>query len=313
MDRWAWWAIVHGVSRVGHDLVTKPPPPPPPQVWTDCSMKSHKVNMSNFVIFIVSLLFSHPVVSDSLRPHGLQHNGPPCPSPSPEVCPISCPLHQWCHPALSFSGAPFSFCPQSFPASGTFPMSWLFSSGNQNTGASALTSVLPMSIQGWFPLRLTSLIFLLCKGLSGVFSSTTVWRHQFFGALPSLWSSSHSHMTTGKTTALTIQTFVGKEMSLLFNTLSRFVITFLVRSNHLLKIFLMTLTSLACVQSFIDTQGHFQTFPIMYCRLKSSFFFAPWVWSNFQISVYLHILYSLSRIFFFFFLGSFYLALQDPV
>ena len=99
-------------------------------------------------------------------------------------------------------------------------------------------------------------------------------------------------MTTGKTTALTIQTFVGKEMSLLFNTLSRFVITFLVRSNHLLKIFLMTLTSLACVQSFIDTQGHFQTFPIMYCRLKSSFFFAPWVWSNFQISVYLHILYS---------------------
>ena len=93
--------------------------------------------------------------------------------------------------------------------------------------------------------------------------------------------------------ALTILTFVGKLISLLFNTLSRFVITFLIRSYHLLKIFLTTLSSLACVQSFTDTQGHFQTFPVMCCRLKSSFFFtASWVWSNFQISAYLHILYS---------------------
>ena len=105
--------------------------------------------------------------------------------------------------------------------------------------------------------------------------------------------TSHSHMTTGKTTALTIQTFVGKVMSLLFSALSSFVITFLIRSSHLLKIFLMTLTSLARIQSFTDTQGHFQTFLVKYCRLKSCFFLtAPWVWSNFQISAYLHILYS---------------------
>ena len=87
-----------------------------------------------------------------LCPHGLQHARPPCPSPSPEVCPSSCPLHRWCLPAISFSVALFSFCPQSFPASGTFPMSWQFALGDQNTGASA--SVLPTSMQGWFPLRL---------------------------------------------------------------------------------------------------------------------------------------------------------------
>ena len=110
-----------------------------------------------------------------------------------EVCPSSCPLHQWCHPAISSSDALFAFCPQSLPASGTFPVSWLFTSDDQNTGASASASVFPMSIQGWFPLRLTGLISLLSKGLSRVFSSTTVWRHQFFGILPSLWSSSHNH------------------------------------------------------------------------------------------------------------------------
>ena len=140
------------------------------------------------------LLFSCPVVSNSLRPHGLQHTRPPSPSPSPRVCPSSCPLHQWCHPAISSSDTLLSFCPQSFPASGTFTMSQLFASDDQNTGASASVSVLPMSIQGWFPLRLTGLISLLTKGLSGVFSSTTVWRHQFFGILPSLQSSSQDHM-----------------------------------------------------------------------------------------------------------------------
>ena len=136
-------------------------------------------------------MFSRPVLSDSLRPHGLQHARPPCPSsPSPEVCPSSCPLHRWFHPAISSFDTLFSFCPLPFPASGTFPMSQLFASSNQNTGASA--SVIPMSVQGWFPLRLTCLI-LLAKGLSGVLSST-VRRHQFFGALPSLWSSSHNRM-----------------------------------------------------------------------------------------------------------------------
>ena len=133
-----------------------------------------------------------PVMSDSLWPHGLQLTRP-CPSPSPGVCPSSCSLHRWCHPAISFSGALF-FCPQSFPASGTFPVSWLFTSDDQNTEASAWASVLPVNIQGWSPLRLTGLISLLSKGLLGVFCSTAVRRHQFFGILPSLESSSHNHM-----------------------------------------------------------------------------------------------------------------------
>ena len=123
---------------------------------------------------IYLLVFSHPVMSDSLQSHGLQHTRPPCPSPSPEVCPSSCPLHWWCHPAISSSDAVFSFCPQSFPASGTFPMSQLFASGDQNTGVSTSISVLPMSIPDWFPIRPTGLISLVSKGLSGVFSNTTV-------------------------------------------------------------------------------------------------------------------------------------------
>ena len=132
---------------------------------------------------LLLLLFSHPVVSDSLWPHGLQHARSPCPSPSPGVCPSS--LHQWCHPAILSSNTLFSFCPQSFPVSGTFPMSHLLASGDQNTGASASASVLPVNIQGWYPLRLTGL---LSKGLSGVFSSTTVCS----SILLSLSSSSHS-------------------------------------------------------------------------------------------------------------------------
>ena len=140
-----------------------------------------------------TLLFSHTVMSDSLQPQGLQHARPCCPSPSPGVCPSSCPLHWWYHPD-SVSSDTLFFCPQSFPASGTLPVSWLFISGDQNTGASASASVLPVSIQGLFPLRLTGLIFLLSRGFSGVFSSTTVWRYQFFGTLPSSWSSSYNCM-----------------------------------------------------------------------------------------------------------------------
>ena len=124
------------------------------------------------------LLFSSPVVSNSLQPHRVQHARPSCPSPSPRVCPVSCPLHHWYHPFISSSDA--------FPASGTFPMSHLFALDDQNTGASASASVLPVNIQGWSPLRLTGLISLLSKWLSGVFSSTTVQRHQFYGILPSL-------------------------------------------------------------------------------------------------------------------------------
>ena len=135
------------------------------------------------------LLLSHPVMSDPLWPHGLHHIRPSCPSPSPGVCPSSCLLHWWCHPAISFSDA--FFCLEFFPASATFPLSHLFASDDQNNGASASASVLPVNIQGWSPLRLTGLI-LLPKGLSWVFSSTTVWRNQLFGGLPSSWSSSHN-------------------------------------------------------------------------------------------------------------------------
>ena len=118
-----------------------------------------------------------------------QHTRLPCPSPSPRACSNSCPLSQWCHPIISSSITPFPSCPQSFPASGSFPKSGLFASGGQNVGAAA--SVLPMNIQGWFTLALTGLISLQSKGLSRVFSSTTVLKHQLFGALPSLRSSCH--------------------------------------------------------------------------------------------------------------------------
>ena len=130
------------------------------------------------------LLISHSVVSNCLWPHELQHSRLPCPSLSPGFCSYSCPLNWWCHPGISSSVTPFSSCLQSFPASGSFPMSWLFATGAQRTGDSALALVLPMNIQDWFPLGLTGLISLLSQGLSGVFSSTTQ-KHQFLGAQPS--------------------------------------------------------------------------------------------------------------------------------
>ena len=112
---------------------------------------------------------------------------------SPGVCSNSCPLSCWCHPAISSSIILFSSCPQSFPASGSFPVSQLFASVGQSIGVSASVSVPPMNIQDWFPLVLTDLISLLSKGLSRVFSSTRIWQHQFFGVQPSLWSNSHMH------------------------------------------------------------------------------------------------------------------------
>ena len=173
-------------------------------------------------------------MSKSLQPHGLQHARFPCPSLSPRTCSNSCPLGLWCHPNISSSVTPFSFCPQSFPASGSFPMSQLFASDSRNIGVSALASVPPMNIQDWFPLQLTGLITLPSKGLSRVFSNTTIRKHHFFSAQPSLWSKfSNLCMTIGKAISLTRWTFVGKVMSLLFNTLSRFVIAFLPRSKHL--------------------------------------------------------------------------------
>ena len=130
--------------------------------------------------------FSHSVMSDSLWPHGLQHARLPCPSVSPRVCSNSCPLSWWCYPTISSSATPLFFCLRSFPASWSFPISWLFTSGSQSIEASASASVLPMNIQDWFPLGLTGLISLQSKGLSRVFSSTTVQKYQFFSTQPSL-------------------------------------------------------------------------------------------------------------------------------
>ena len=127
-----------------------------------------------------SVQFSHSVVSDSLRPHESQHARPPCPSPTPGVYSNSCPLSRWCHPAISSSVIPFSPCPQSLPASGSFPMSQLFASGGQSIGVSASASACPMNTQDWSPLGWTGWNFLQAKGFSRVFSNTTVqWDFNF--------------------------------------------------------------------------------------------------------------------------------------
>ena len=141
----------------------------------------------------VSVQFSRSVVSDSLRPHELQHARPPCPSPTPGVHSNSRPLSRWCHPAISSSVIPSSSCPQSLPASESCPMSQLFTWGGQNTGVSALASFLPKNTQDWSPLGWTGWISLQSKGLSRVFSNTAVQKHQFFGTQLSLQSNSHIH------------------------------------------------------------------------------------------------------------------------
>jgi len=132
------------------------------------------------------LLFSSSVMSDSLQLQGLQHARLSCPSPCPRTCSYSCPLSWWCHPTISSSVIPFSSCVQSFPASGSLLISWFFTSGGQIIGASASSSVLPINIQDWFPLGWTGWISLQSKGLSRVFSNTTVQKHQFFGTQLSL-------------------------------------------------------------------------------------------------------------------------------
>ena len=150
----------------------------------------------------------------------------------PRLYSNSCPLSRWCHPTTSSSIIPFSSHLQSFPASGSLPVSQFFTSGGQSIGVSASTSVLWMNIQDWFPLGLTGLISLKSKGLWRVSSSTTVEKHQFFGTQLSSWSNSHIHTwLLEKNIALTRWTFVGKEMSLIFNMLSRLVITFLARNK----------------------------------------------------------------------------------
>ena len=145
------------------------------------------------IIRFSSVQFSRSVVSDSLRPHESQHDRPPCPSPTPRVHPNSCASSRWCHPAISSSVIPFSSCPQSLPASESFPMSQLFPWGGHSIGVSSSTSVLPMDTQDWSPLGWTGWISLQSKGLSRVFSNTTVQKHQFYNAQLSSESNSHIH------------------------------------------------------------------------------------------------------------------------
>ena len=179
--------------------------------------------------------FSRSVVSDSLQPREPQHARPHCPSPTPRVYPNSCPLSWWCHPTISSSVIPFSSRPQSFPASGSFQMSQLFAWGGQSIGVSASASVLPMNSQDWSPLGWTGWISLQSKGLLKSLlqhhssKASVLWHSAFF-----IVQLSHPYMTTGKTIALTRWTLVGKVMSLLFNILSRLVITFLPRNKCLL-------------------------------------------------------------------------------
>ena len=142
---------------------------------------------------MIKLQFSGSVVSDSLRPHESQHTRPPCPSPIPRVHSNSCLLSRWCHPAISSYVVPFSSCPQSLPASESFTESQLFAWGGQGTGVSALASFLPKNTEGWSPLDWTGWISLQSKGLSRVFSNTTVQKYRFFGAQLSSQSNSHIH------------------------------------------------------------------------------------------------------------------------
>ena len=182
-------------------------------LWVYTSVKTYQILYFNYAYFIIYQLylkkfyklmfptgwnllwviirksavqFSHSVVSNSLWPHRLQHARPPCLSPTPRVYSNSCPLSQWCHPTISSSVVPFSSRLQSFPASGFFQMSQFFTSGGQSNGVSASASVLPMNIQDWFPLGWTNWISLQSKGLSRVFSNTTVQKHQFFATQISL-------------------------------------------------------------------------------------------------------------------------------
>ena len=151
-------------------------------LWYVTNMRPYQLRTGTYVVG----QFSHSVMSDSLQPHGLQHIRPPCLSPTPRVYTNSCPLSQWCHPTISSSVTLFSSCLQSFPASGPFQMSQFFASGGQSIGVSVSASLPPMNIQNWFPLGWTGWISLHSKGLSRVFSYTTVPKHQFFGAHLSL-------------------------------------------------------------------------------------------------------------------------------
>ena len=166
--------------------------PPKIEILEKIAMGNALSRITNSIQFS-SVQFSRSVVSDSLQPHESQHARPPCPSPTLGVHSDSRPLSPWCHPAISTSVVPFSSCPQSLPASESFPMSQVFPWGSQSTRVSALASLLPKKSQGWSPLEWTGWISLQSMGLSGVFSNTTVQKHQFFGTQLSSQSNSHIH------------------------------------------------------------------------------------------------------------------------
>ena len=187
------------------------------------------------MIFLLSVQFSCSFVSDSLWPHEFQHASLSITNSWSLLKPMS--IESVMPSSHLILCCPLLFLPPIPSSIRVFPVSWFFASSGQSIGASASASVLLMNIQGWFPLGLTGLIFLQSKGLSRVFSSTTTQNDQFFGAQPFFMGKmSHLYMTTGKTTVLTIRTFVSKVMSLLFNALSSFVIAFLPRNNFNLKI-----------------------------------------------------------------------------
>ena len=200
-------------------------------------------------------IFSPSVVSDSLQPHGLQHTRLPCPSPFPGACSDSCPSSLWCRPTISSSVVPFSTRLQSFPASGSFPMSWLFTLGGLGIQASASASVLPMNMEGWFLLGLMGLISLLFKGLPRVLSSTTVQKYQFFNARPSLWSNSHIHTW------------------LLEKNLPKIIL--LLYISHLFclsgEICLLHLHSLPYTSHFVHKSPHTTHCPSWYCKVNLQF------------------------------------------
>ena len=215
----------------------------------------------------ISHQFSCSVTSDSLQPHGLQHTRPPCPSPIPGVYSNSCPLNRWCHLTISSSTILFSSCPQSFLASGSFPMSQFFASGGQSIADSVSASVLPMNIQDWFPSELDWLDLLAVQGtLKSLLQhhsskASILWHSAFF-----MVQLSHPYMTTGKTIALTRWTFVSKVMSLLFNMPSRLVIAFLSRNKRLLISWLQSPSSV--ILELKKRKPHsFHCFPI----------YLPWI------------------------------------
>ena len=158
-----------------------------------CEVYSVYIHTHTHTHIWLSVQLSHSVTSNSLRPHGLQHARLPCPSPTPRACSNSCPSSRWCHPTISSSVVPFCSCPQFLPASESFPKTQLYAWSGQSIGVSALASVLPMNIQDWSPLGWTGWISLQSKGLSRVFSNTTVQKHPFFRTQLSLQSNSDIH------------------------------------------------------------------------------------------------------------------------